>query len=137
MNTVEEKRFSEWITLKERLHSVGRIRTTHEGEVWWAAIGENVGVEINGKNESFTRPVLVFRKLSRLNFLAVPLTSQAHSGTWYVPFVFKERRQYAVLSQIRVLSVSRLNKRMGTLSKADYSLIRKGFAKLYLEESKK
>ena len=132
-----EKRFAEWIELKEKLHRIGRIRAIHEGEVWWGALGENIGVEINGKNEGFTRPILIFRKLSGLSFLGIPLTSQAHDGSWYVPFVFKNKQQYAVLSQIRILSVSRLNKRMGTLPASDYELVREGFENLYLRKCNK
>ncbi len=131
---MEEKRFDEWIKLKEKLHRIGRIRTIHDGEIWWTAVGENIGVEINGKNEGFTRPVLIFKKLSRLNFLAIPLTSQCHDGSWYVPFVFKNRKEWAVLSQIRIMSVHRLNKKMGELSALDYDLIREGFRRLYLQK---
>ena len=130
---MEEKRFGEWIILKEKIHNIARIRTIREGEVWWAALGENVGVEINGKNEGFTRPILVFKKLSRLSFLAIPLTTQEHDGTWYAPFIFKEKRQFAALSQIRILSVSRLNKRMGMLTQSDFEIVRTGFKRLYLE----
>ena len=129
-----EKRFDEWIKLKEKLHAVGRVRAIHEGEVWWCAMGENVGVEINGKSENFTRPVLIFKKLSGLSFLGVPLTTKAHDGSWYVRFVFKDINQFAALSQIRILSVSRLNKRMGTLPSSDYELVRNGFRALYLDE---
>ena len=131
---VEEKRFPEWIRLKEKLHNIGRIRSIHEGEVWWAAVGENIGVEINGKNEGFTRPVLIFKKLSGLSFLAIPLTTSVRDGSWYIPFIFKERRQCAVLSQIRILSVSRLNKRMGMLPDSDFALVRDGFRRLFLED---
>lgn len=46
-----------------------------EGEVWWVAIGENVGVEINGKSRYFSRPVIVFRKLSHLGFMGIPLST--------------------------------------------------------------
>lgn len=62
---MEDKRFVKWIILKEKLHNIGRLRTIHEGEIWWCAMGENVGVEINGKHDVFSRPVLVFKKLSR------------------------------------------------------------------------
>lgn len=130
----EEKHFQEWIELKEKLHNIDRIRSIHEGEVWWAAVGENIGVEINGKNEGFTRPVLVFKKLSGLSFLAIPLTTQAHDGSWYAPFIFKDKQQFAALSQIRIMSVSRLNKRMGTLSDLDFERVKGGFRKLFLGE---
>lgn len=129
---MEEKRFKEWIILKEKIHNIARIRTIREGEVWWAALGENVGVEINGKNDGFTRPILVFKKLSRFSFLGVPLTTQEHYGTWYSSFEFKNKKQFAALSQIRILSVSRLNKRMGMLTHSDFDVVKAGFKRLYL-----
>lgn len=44
------KRFLKWIGLKEKLDSI-QIKPPFfkEGEIWWCRIGENIGVEINGK----------------------------------------------------------------------------------------
>ena len=130
---VEEKRFDEWITQKKHLHNTGGIPVIKEGEVWWCGLGENIGIEINGKNELFSRPVVIVKKLSRYGFLAVPLTSKEHNGTWYASFIFKDKTQYAALAQIRVVSVSRLYKRMGTIPDSDLRIIRKGLQKLYFE----
>lgn len=55
----------------------------------------------------------------------IPLTSQDKSGSWYVKFDFKGREQTAVLSQIRMLSVSRLSSRMGELDMADIDKIKR------------
>lgn len=66
-----------------------------------------------------------------MGFLGVPLTSQAHEGTWYVPFVFKNRKQVAVLSQVRTFSVFRLYEKMGTVPDSDLELVKTGFHKLY------
>ena len=77
---VEEKHFDEWMVLKRNLHNMNRLRLVHEGEIWWCAMGENVGIEINGKHEVYSRPVLVFKKLSRFGFMGIPLTSQSHTG---------------------------------------------------------
>ena len=120
-----------WFKVKLRLKTNQVYRSISEGEVWWCSVGENIGIEINGKSEDFTRPVLVLNKLSRLGFLGVPLTSQRHLGNWYVPFVFKNKQQYAVLAQIRVLSINRLHEKMGEVSKADFDFIKNGFRKLY------
>jgi len=133
-NMHEEKQFRIWINLKESLHNMNRLRAIHEGDIWWCALGENIGVEINGKNEVFSRPVLIFRKLSRYGFMGVPLTSQLHTGDWYVPFIFKGKTEVAALAQARVMSVARLYKRMGTIPDSDFVTIRQGFAKLYLGE---
>lgn len=94
-------------------------------------MGENVDVEINGKNEVFSRPVLIYKKLSRFGFLGIPLTTQKHEGDWYVSFVFKDKTSIAVLSQVRTFSVLRLYRRMGTIPESDFNLVTTGFNKLY------
>ena len=126
-----KKDFCGWIKVKENVHYVGRIPDTREGEVWWCAIGENVGVEINGKSDAFSRPVLVLKKLSRYGFLGIPLTTKEHIGSWYTCFEFKNKKQYASLAQARVFSVSRLYKKMGTVSDSDLLIVREGFRRLY------
>ena len=109
----------------------GVFRTVKGGEIWWCAVGENVGVEINGKNEEFSRPVLVLKKLSKYGFMGIPLTSQEHVGSWYVEFVFQDKKQTAVLAQARVISVFRLYKKMGTVPNSDLEMVKRGFRKLY------
>jgi len=129
---MEEKRFSEWIERKERIHDVGRLPAISEREVWWVAVGENVGIEINGKSGRFSRPVLIYKKLSKFGFLGIPLTSQKHDGSWYVPFDFQGKTSYAALAQIRTMSVSRLyGSAIGQISKADFRAVCKGFDNLY------
>ena len=100
--------------------------------MWWCAVGENIDVEINGKSETFARPVVVMRKLSGLCFMGIPLTTKEHSGPWYAHFVFRKIHQYAALAQARVFSVSRLYKRIGVIPNSDLGIIRSGFKKLYL-----
>ena len=126
-----DKRFDEWNRVKQSLHRLAKLPRISEGDVYWCGFGENVGVEINGKNSAFSRPVVVLRKLSQYSFLGVPLTSQKHIGTWYVNFDFLHKKEYAVLSQVRVLSVSRLYDKIGHLSANDLFKIRKGFDNLY------
>ena len=131
MDTNGNKDFKGWISIKENIHTVGRVPDIKEGEIWWCAVGENVGVEINGKNEIFSRPVIVLKKLSKYGFLGVPLTTKMHTGNWHVPFVFQGKNQYASLAQIRVFSVSRLYKKMGMTPDSDLRIIKEGFKELY------
>lgn len=126
-----EKHFDEWNKVKKNTHDSTRLPAIKEGEIWWCAIGENIGVEINGKSGFFSRPVLVFKKLSRFGFMGIPLTSQQHKGDWYVPFVFQNKISIAVLSQMRNFSVLRLYRRMGTLPESDFGLVVEGFDRLY------
>ena len=128
---MDEKHFQEWIKLKERLHEINRIPRILEGEVWWCACGENIGVEINGKHEVFSRPVIVMKKLSHFSFMGIPLTSQPKVGSWYVEFDFLKNKEYAALCQARILSVARLYSKIGRLPESDLKNIRDSFVRLY------
>ena len=128
---MEEKRFDDWIELKEKLHNNAKGPKIKEREVWWCSFGENVGVEINGKSARFTRPVLIFKKFSKFGFLGIPLTSQKHEGSWYAKFDFLNKTQYAALCQIRVMSVSRLHKKLGEVPQTDFETVKTAFLDLY------
>lgn len=128
------KHFPEWMELKGNIHNVGRIPKVKEGEIWWCAMGENVGVEINGKSKTFARPIVIFKKLNRYSFMGIPLTSKHHFGEWYTPFIFKGKHQVAVLAQARVVSVSRLYDKIGEMSDSDLKLVKIGFKNLYVVE---
>ena len=123
--------FDRWNAEKKRIHSGGVVRTISEGEIWWCGIGQNVGVEINGKSQYFTRPVLIIKKLGRFGFIGVPLTSQEKIGSWYVPFVFKGKKQVAALAQTRNFSVFRLHSCMGQVPNSDLNIVMEGLKKLY------
>lgn len=131
MNKFGKKDFSWWIVLKEKLHKTRRRpRTVSEGDIWWCAVGENVGVEINGKGHLFARPVLVLTKFGKYSFMGIPLTSQSHTGSWYVPFEFKNKQEIAVLAQVETISVSRLYRKMGTVPESDLQAVLTAFISL-------
>lgn len=129
----KHKLLQDWNIVKEDFHKTPneKIQLIRQGEIWWVGIGENVGVEINGKSEFFSRPVLVFKKLSHYGFMGIPLTSQKHTGSWYTQFIFKNKVETAVLSQARVYSTSRLYSRLGQIPKSDLDTVRKAFLLLY------
>ncbi|MBR3220242.1 type II toxin-antitoxin system PemK/MazF family toxin, partial [Candidatus Saccharibacteria bacterium] len=97
--------------------------------------GENVGVEMNGKSDRFARPVLIYKKLNRHSFLAIPISTRIKTGSWYVKFTFRKMSRVAVLSQIKVMSVYRLYDRMGELDNFDMDKIITGFNALYKKSS--
>ena len=125
-----------WFPVKEQKHNTleRKIPRISEGEIWWVAVGENVGVEINGKSEYFSRPVLMFKKLCHLGFMGIPLSTQEHSGSWYVNFRFQDKEVYAALSQARTLSAARLYNRLGQVAEDDMGKVKDGFRSLYLGE---
>lgn len=128
------KRFLEWIGLKEKLH--GRVQTiphVNEGEVWWASLGENIGFEINGKSQLFTRPVIIFKKLNKGFYFVIPASTQPRSGTWYASFTQKGKHQVACLHQARSIDYRRLYSKLGQLDERDWMNLTLNFEKLYFK----
>ena len=120
--------------LKKKIHLKGTLRTIKDGEIWWCRVGENVGNEICGKGKDFLRPVLIANKLSRYNFIGVPLTSKEHRGSWYVDFVFKDKKQYAVVAQVENVSTYRLHHKMGEVPQTDLDKVLVGLCSLLSEK---
>ena len=126
------KRFLAWIGLKAKLHETEhKPPLVSEGDIWWASVGENVGSEVDGKGDAFTRPIIIYKKLGSESLLAIPTSTKQKEGTWYVGFQHKGINEIALLSQIRVISFRRLKERIGTLSNSEMEDIRKGFRNLY------
>ena len=127
------KRFSLWMGLKEKLHTVAhKPPLVSEGDIWWASVGENVGSEINGKSILFSRPVIVFKKLAHGFYFVIPTTTQTRTGSWYVPFRQREREMVACLHQARSIDYRRFSSKLGALDDKDFERIKNGFSSLYL-----
>ena len=131
MDKQGNKDFNGWIKIKEHIHFKKSLRTTNEGEVWWCRIGENVGSEICGKGKDFLRPVLIVYKLSKYNFIGVPLTSQKHDGNWYIEFIFQGKNEYAIVAQVENISTYRLHHKMGEVPKSDLNKVLTGLCDLF------
>lgn len=101
--------------MQERLESEDRQIIAREGEIWWCALGTNVGVEIDGKHLNFERPVVIARVFNREAVLALPITSKHKSGRYYYSFSHRDRIQTIVLSQVRAISTKRLLRRVTRL----------------------
>lgn len=127
------KKFLEWIGLKERLHKQDyEPPFFKENEIWWCHVGENIGVEINGKSKDFTRPVLIFKKYDKYSFLGLPLSTKNKIGSWYAPVYFLGRSQIVILSQSKVFDYRRLDRRMGELNQLEVSGVREAFGTLHI-----
>lgn len=126
------KQFIKWIGLKEKLHEKNvKPPFVSEGDMWWVSLGENVGSEINGKSDLFTRPGVIFKKLSHGFYFVIPTTTQEKKGSWFVEFFHKGKRAFACLHQARAVDHRRIFSKLGTLDDEDFKRIRQGFNDLY------
>lgn len=123
---MDMKDFQSWCRKKAALHSVPDEKTPyfHERELWWCALGANVGFEQDGKNENFERPVLILRKFNRYLLLAVPQTSREKEGKFFYKVTRDGKNYFLVLSQIRVISSKRLLRKLGMISEEDFEKVR-------------
>lgn len=123
LNWSEEK-----IRLEERQSNTFSF---FEREVWWVALGKNIGHEIDGKNTDFARPALVLRKFSPTICLVLPLTTQIKAENPFQFVIhFNNRSTALVLDQSRTISAKRLINLAGSLDTKQFELIKENFKKL-------
>lgn len=116
-----EKDFDAWNRLKKRLDARTSFPFAASPEVWWCALGLNIGVEMNGKDEDFERPVVVIRAYSTEMLRVVPLTTRAKQTRFHLKLSEPFSGSFAVVSQARVISAKRLVRLIGKLADDDIS----------------
>ena len=111
--------FDEWNIVKKKLQQKDGVKFFRERQIWWCGVGQNLGSEIYGKGVTFTRPVLVYKKLSGETFLGLPMTSKAKQGSWYVTICHRSRSITVLLNQAKIYDKKRLIDRFGEIDDAD------------------
>ncbi len=128
-----EKDFDGWNARKKRMEVAEQKKFFHEREVWWCSLGVNVGFEQDGKNDLYERPVLVIQKFNRDILWAIPLTSTKKKGAYYFPISANKRESVAILSQLRLISSKRLQRRMYKLPNHTFQQLREQIQDLFLK----
>ncbi len=119
-----EKDFAGWQQLKSRLNATDHLPTFQQREIWWCSIGVNVGHELDGKNQLYSRPVLIVRKFNRHIFIGVPLTTKVKDNPYYHRIHLKGQEQCVVLSQVRLWESRRLTRKMGKMDDEEFVRVR-------------
>lgn len=126
-----KKSFLAWDKIKQRLD----IQNTkppqfYEREVWWVYVGLNVGTEIDGKSHLYTRPVLIFKKLSTNGFIGIPFSTKTKDGSWYIRIFLNNTLSTALLSQVSYYDTKRLSNKLGRIGRSQYKLVRESVYRL-------
>jgi len=124
------KRFLDWIQAKIIIENKNRASQIKEMEIYWCALGENVGDEENGKGDDFCRPVLIFKKFNNNIFLGIPMSTKNKDNMYYIRVVIQDSIQSAMISQIRILDTKRLLKKIGYISREDFERVQDSVIKL-------
>lgn len=110
------KDFDKWNAVKKRIHTDARQVNIRAGEVRWVSCGVNVGSEIDGKSESFTRPFLIIHVIGFALALVVPFSTKVKKVAGYTAFDFQGRQSALCIHQVRVISQRRILARKGRIS---------------------
>ena len=126
-----KKNFDDWNERKKEIHEHSKTPFCHEREIWWCALGINVGFEQDGSGSENRRPVLILKGLSKRTFLAVPLTTakKEHPLRPALGLVGNKEAR-ALVSQIRVIDTKRLVRKIGYLNQDIFERIRKAVKRL-------
>ncbi len=119
-----KKDFTGWGTRKEELHVLERVPFYHEREVWWCALGVNIGFEQDGTGENYDRPILIVKGFNAQTCFGVALTGKIKIGKYHFPIgKIDGREASAILSQVRTIDTKRLVRKMGTIDEALFAEI--------------
>lgn len=87
------------------------------GEVWMSSLGLNIGYEQDGSGKGYSRPVLIVHKFNNHMFWSIPLSTKQKKFDFYYNFTdMNNHKVSAILAQLRLISVKRLNRRLYDIS---------------------
>ena len=119
-----KKDFDVWNTNKKEIEKGTPDFLYNEGEIWWCSVGLNIGEETCGKGDTFRRPILVIKKLSRKSCIGIPLSTQKKEGTRFAEISVQGESRFALLYQIRMFSTNRFQRRMASLELSQLNIVK-------------
>src|SRR3989344_6276998 len=131
-----KKDFDKWNANKKTLHNKNTFHFYHERDIWWCALGVNVGFEQDGTGKQFDRPVVIIRGFNKNTFFGVALTGKKKEGKYYCYLnTVQGRDATAVLSQVRLIDTKRLVRKIKTLDEQLFLELKKRLQNALLGEN--
>ena len=124
-----QKDFDHWNGSKKEIYSGAKRPFYHPREIWWCAVGVNVGNELDGTGKHYDRPVLVIRPFNAETFFGVALIGNPRTGRYYYPLgKVDDREAVANLSQACLFDTKRLIRKLGTIDERTFRDLSKALA---------
>lgn len=121
-----QKDFDKWNKRKKQIHVKNENKLYHAREVWWCALGVNVGFEQDGTGVAGERPVLILKGFSKQVCLVIPLTTSEKKNPYHISLGKVDgRNAFAIISQIRLIDTKRLINKISFVEQALFEKIRK------------
>jgi mRNA-degrading endonuclease toxin of MazEF toxin-antitoxin module len=123
------KDFDRWNGHKKHIDAAAERPYYHSREIWWCAVGVNIGNELDGTGKHHDRPVLVIRPFNAETFIGIAIIGHERTGRYYFPAgKIGDRNAVANLSQVRLLDSKRLIRKIGTLDEHTFRELAKALA---------
>ncbi len=119
-----------WNEQKKILNGMKKRVLFKEGEIWWCAVGMNVGGETYGKGTRFGRPVIIFKRLSPDMCIVIPTTTKPKNGSWFHYLFVRGIHRWAMMSQMKSISANRLFSKESRISIDQFVQLKKSVASL-------
>lgn len=121
-----QKDFDIWNEKKKNIHKYKNRKNYHAGDIWWMRMGINIGFEQDGKGDQYERPALIIKGFNKEVCLIVSLTTKYKNNKFHI-FVgeFEGSKNYAILSQMRLIDTKRLVNKIGSVSNKNLEEIKK------------
>ncbi|MEI6729830.1 MAG: type II toxin-antitoxin system PemK/MazF family toxin [Pseudomonadota bacterium] len=124
-----QKDFEAWNKLKTRLDAIKSPPLFNDREIWWCSVGINVGYEVYGKGDLFSRPVLIIKKQSTDTFIGLPMSTRLKQRSDYYHSEFNGKNVAFMLGEIRKFDSRRLSDKMGKISQNKFEAIKNAILK--------
>jgi mRNA interferase MazF len=123
------KDFDRWNRAKKHVDADAQRPFYHAREIWWCAVGVNVGNELDGTGKHHDRPVLILRPFNAETFFGIALVGHPRAGRYYFSLgKVGDRDAVANLSQARLFDSKRLIRKIGTLDEDTFRELAKALA---------
>ena len=132
-----KKDFETWnkvkqiVERKEILEQENEEANLRNGEIRWANLGVNIGSEIDGKGDLFTRPVIVLHLVGKVNALVVPMSTKVERRAGYFSINVQGKEVSYCVNQIKIISVKRLQERISKLTTNKILEVKSNICKFY------
>lgn len=125
------KNFDDWGVVKKVINKEERKINVRKGEIRWVSFGVNIGMEIDGKGDTFLRPALIIDCVGSGIALVIPITSGIKKYPGYFSFPWKDHTDSLCIHHIKSISTKRILKRAGKISEGRLREIKDHIKKFY------
>ncbi len=120
-------RLDNWHNIKKTLEINDNIPLFRQNEIWWCHVGQNLGSEIYGKGEDYSRPVYILKKINKTKFIGIPMSTKLSDDNRFYPLKINKRDGGLCFNEIRSFSAKRLRQKIYKLSDNEHQKIINAF----------